>query len=99
MTLKYKAASRIVAADDQVSCNLEGKSLLLQVSSGHYFGLNEVGSVVWEKVQQGSTFEEIVAAVMAMYAAERQQVEHDVESLLSDLEAEGLIRVSDAERT
>lgn len=99
MTPKYKAASRIVAADDQVSCNLEGKSLLLQVSSGHYFGLNEVGSLIWQKVQQGSTFEEIVVAVTATYAADREQVEHDVQSLLTDLEAEGLIRVSDADRT
>lgn len=99
MTLKYKSAARIVATDDQVSCNLEGKSLLLQVSSGHYFGLNEVGSLVWEKVQAGSTFDEIVEAVTATYAAGREQVENDVENLLRELEAEGLIQVTDANRT
>ena len=98
MTLKYKTAARIQATDDQVSCNLEGKSLLLQVSRGHYFGLNEVGSLVWEKVQQGSTFDEIVSAITAAYKAEPSQVEPDLDKLLGELEVEGLIRVTNASR-
>ena len=92
----FRKAALITSTEDQVSCNLEGQSLLLQVSSGNYFGLNQVGSLVWESVQKGTTFDQIVADVLQAYDAERKRVEDDVEELLSTLESEGLIRVTDA---
>ena len=83
-------------ADDQVWCTLEGKVLLLQSSTGVYFGLNPVGAFVWEHLQHGSTVDELVHAVRERYEAEPSTIEADVKQLLSSLHSEGLIKVDES---
>ena len=86
----------IKASDDQVSCDLDGRTLLLQVSSGTYFGLNPVGAQVWPVIQRGTTFAEIVSIILQNYEAEANEVEADVTKLLESLLSAGLIQISDA---
>ena len=86
----------IKATEDQVSCDLDGRTLLLQVSSGTYFGLNKVGARVWPVIQRGTTFTEIVSVILQNYEAEPKQVEADVTGLLESLLSAGLIQITDA---
>jgi hypothetical protein len=87
---------RVKPAEDQVWCALEGKVLLLQSATGIYFGLNAVGSVVWERLQGGCTVDELVRAVTDRYEAAEATVEADVAQLLTSLYAEGLIKVDES---
>jgi phage-related protein len=75
---------------------LEGKVLLLQSSTGVYFGLNPVGAFVWEQLQNGSTVDQLVDAVKEQYEAEPRTIEADVKQLLSSLHSEGLIKVDES---
>ena len=47
--------------------------------------VNEVGSFLWERLQQEVTFEELVQAVLQEYEAEEQVVRQDIQEFLDKL--------------
>ena len=76
---------------DVVFRDLEGEAVILDLASGTYFGLNEVGTRVWRLVDEGRDAAQIVDAVAAEYDADRTTIEQDVARLLDALSARRLI--------
>lgn len=68
--------------------------VLLDLAKGTYFTLDEVGSAAWRHLESGLTLDAIADAICAEYEVEREVVMTDLERLLSDLEAAGLLEVS-----
>jgi hypothetical protein len=91
----FASGSIVVAADDQISCKLEGQAAILNLSSGIYYGLNEVGSTVWELIASPRCVAEIRDALLQCYDVEAPQCDRDLKALLCDLASHGLIKVSD----
>ncbi|WP_066384673.1 MULTISPECIES: PqqD family peptide modification chaperone [unclassified Anabaena] len=86
--------SRIVASQEQVSSELEGEAVILDVKSGVYYGLNQVGASVWNMIQAPKSIKEIQAALLAEYEVEPEVCERDLMILLEDLAAKGLIKIT-----
>ena len=76
---------------DVVFRDLEGEAVILDLASGMYFGLNEVGTRVWRLVDEGRDAAQIVDIVASEYQVDRETVARDVERLLDDLSARRLI--------
>jgi hypothetical protein len=85
----------VVAADDQISCNLDGEAAILNLSSGTYYGLNEVGAIVWDLISSPRRVAEIRDTLLECYDVELAQCERDLNALLRDLASHRLIKVSD----
>ena len=71
--------------------DLDGEAVLLDLTSGTYFGLNEVGTRVWQLVHDGHDEARIVETLAAEYEADRRVIAQDVVRLLADLRARQLI--------
>jgi hypothetical protein len=67
--------------------------VILDVRSGRYFELNDVGSLIWERLEYEVDVESLVDAVTAEFDAPRDVVFRDVEVLLGDLIKAGLVAV------
>src|SRR5689334_23295725 len=76
------ASSTIQAARDQISRDLEGEALILQLNSGVYYGLDAVGTRIWGLLQQPTTVQAIRATLVAEYDVEPERCEHDLLQLL-----------------
>ena len=70
---------------------LEGEAVLLDLASGLYFGLNAVGTRIWQLVEQGCPADEIAGRIAEEYAAPVDVITRDVHRLLDELRARGLI--------
>ena len=90
MNLAY---SSVVASKDQVSSDLGGEAVILNLKSGVYYSLNEVGVSIWNLIQQPKTVDEIRNAILAEYEVEPEQCDHDLLKLLQELVTVGLIEV------
>jgi len=71
--------------------DLDGEAVLLDLSSGTYFGLNEVGTRVWQLLADGRDEDQIVATLIAEYEADPAVIARDVARLLGDLRSRRLI--------
>lgn len=93
MTNTLSTSSIVVAAKNQVSCDLGGEAAILNVRSGVYYGLNPVGARVWNLVQQPRSVDEVRQSLTREYDVEEQVCESDLLTLLEELLAAGLIEV------
>ena len=87
--------SVVVAAKDQVSCDLAGEAAILNVKSGVYYGLDSVGARIWNLIQEPRAVVEIQNAITDEYDVEPERCARDLVGLLEKLLAEGLIELKD----
>lgn len=53
--------------------------------------LSESGALLWEKLEQGATEDELVEALLAEYEVEREQAEADVKAFVDELRSSGIL--------
>ncbi|MGO9202504.1 MAG: PqqD family protein [Limisphaerales bacterium] len=68
-----------------------GTAVLLDVDSGQYYAVNEVGGRVWDLCDGSRTLSEIAAIIGGEYDAPPETIERDVGELLTDLANEDLV--------
>ncbi len=73
---------------------LSGEAVLLNLNSEHYFGLDEVGTRIWQELNSSSTIEEAFNKIYAEYDVDRATLEKDFHELLEKLIEQGLIKLS-----
>jgi hypothetical protein len=95
MSANLSVQSVVVAAKDQVSCDLEGETAILGLAKGTYYGLDSIGAKVWTLLQQPKSVAEICDAVLQEYEVEPECCHQDMLALLERLRTEGLIEVRD----
>jgi hypothetical protein len=86
-------ASRVAAAADQVSCELDGEAVILHLGEGVYFGLDPVGAHVWSLLEQERSVAELRDAVVAAYEVDAATAEADLLDLLGEMAARGLVEL------
>lgn len=86
--------SIVVAAKDQVFCDLAGEAVILNLKSGVYYGLDAVGGQIWNLLQVPITVSNIRDALLKEYDVEASQCECDLLALLQQLATEGLIEIN-----
>lgn len=83
--------ARIAMTDAQVSAELSGETVILAMRDGQYHGLDRVGTAVWRQLREPVSFASIVDAVVARFDVTQERATVDLEALLRDLEAIGVI--------
>ena len=91
MTLSKK--SRVIVKENQVSCELEEERVILNLDDNVYYGLNEVGSAVWDLIQQPTYVSEICDAIAQQFEVKSGDCEKDVLVMLGQLEEASLLQV------
>ena len=69
--------------------------VLLNVTNGEYYGLNELGSRIWALFQEGQSAGELLATLLGEYDVSEQQLSQDVGQFLEILRAKGLVEVQE----
>jgi Coenzyme PQQ synthesis protein D (PqqD) len=77
--------------DRVIAQQVEGQSVLLDVDSGEYFALNEVGGLVWELCDGSHSVASMVDVICGQYDVESAVVLTDATELLEGLSGAGLI--------
>ncbi|HEX6292766.1 MAG TPA: PqqD family peptide modification chaperone [Herpetosiphonaceae bacterium] len=85
----------VVATKEQVSSELAGEAVILNLKNGMYYGLDPVGARIWTLIQQPRSVAALFEVILAEYDVDPGRCERDVLALLRDLAAAELIEVSD----
>jgi hypothetical protein len=90
---EISTSSIVVASKDQVSSDLAGETVLLSMESAMYYGLDQVGSRIWELVREPILVSDLRDAITREYDVEPERCEADVLGFLRELADKGLIEV------
>jgi hypothetical protein len=86
--------SRFSIPDHVMQRAVGGEAVILNLENEQYYGLDEVGARAFELAQAGSTFGQIVTALLDEYEVDEPTLTSDLSALMADLVAEGLLETS-----
>ena len=89
-----KLDSRVRINEDVLFQELNGEGVLLNLKSGVYFGLDQVGTRVWQLLEKHTVLSEILEAVVAEYDVPQERCARDLVALIADLERHDLVTLS-----
>jgi hypothetical protein len=84
-------ATRVRPARDVLSAGEGGIVVLLDLQREVYLGLDEVGTVIWQEVEDGSDRMAIVERLRCEFDAPDDVLRADADRFLEELETRGLV--------
>lgn len=72
--------------------NTENESVLLDMNTGKYYGLDFIGTEIFNLIQKGEELRTIEEIFMLKYNLEKRQIEMDLEKFINNLLKKKLIR-------
>ena len=84
--------STVRISGDVVFREIDGEAVLLDLGTSIYFGLNEVGTRIWNLLQQDGSLQKTLDALEREYAEiPRDRLEQDLLELVSQMLERGLL--------
>jgi hypothetical protein len=83
----------IVAASDVLATEFGDEVVILNLRDGVYYGLEDVGTRIWQLLQQPVSVLTIREAIVAEFDVESARCERDIRLLLTDLVARRLVEI------
>lgn len=81
----------LVRSSQQVSTELDGETVILNIASGMYSGLDPIGTAVWGLLEKPIAFSDIVKMVCANYDVSEEHCVDDMLVFLNQLNQKNLI--------
>lgn len=78
--------------DEVMARQLGDEIVILDLASGNYFGLDAVGARMWQLISEGEAVPRAFEILLSEYEVMPEQLRTDMERLLQDLLARGLVR-------
>jgi hypothetical protein len=79
-----------------LSREVQGETVLLQLDRGEYFGLDEVGTRIWQLIVETGDLERVRETVLDEYDVDPMVLAADFDRLIDELVARHLIDVDSA---
>jgi hypothetical protein len=77
---------------DVQSTNMDGETVLLDLSTGRYYTLNSVGSVIWEHCTGQNTLNDMQTVLCDRFNVDSDRAHDDLVTLVHQLVEEGLLQ-------
>ena len=81
-------------SDDAVANQVGDETVILHMGNGTYFGLDTIGTTLWEGLKSGKRPSEVCDEIAAEYDVTRQKVEEDLRHFLGELAEHELVSSS-----
>ena len=86
-----KLSDKAKISQDVLARKVDEETVMLDLADGTYFGLDPVGTRIWDLLGEGKTLAEVCNVMVAEFEVSRENIEHDVMSLAEELAGRGLI--------
>jgi hypothetical protein len=94
MTDEPQLPKRVEVPAEVVWQRVEDQVVLLELSDGEYFALDEIGSHMWELLQDCDDVHALPAQLEQIYEADEATLRRDLASLIEKLVDADLLRVT-----
>lgn len=74
-----------------INDTIDNESVIINLTDGFYYSLDDVGSIIWEAVSLGYSVAEIVNYLNSRYQGDGSEIEDSTHALIAELEREQLI--------
>jgi len=84
---------KITFSETVFAQEVDGEMVLLDMNSENYFGLDEIGTSIWQAMQESGSLEEVYQAMLEQYDVEPEVLEKDLLDFVQKLNDSGLAEI------
>jgi len=95
-SISIAESTTVVATENALSTTIDDETVILHESAGKYYGLNDVGTFIWELLEEPRTIKEICEEVTAEYDVGYERCKNDVKEVISELVEKGLVQLGES---
>lgn len=85
----------VTCSPDVISQEVSGETVLLDLESECYYGLDAVGTRIWQLIRDNGELRTVYDTLLDEYDVEPSRLQSDLEALITDACARGLITLHD----
>jgi hypothetical protein len=89
--------NKITISDEALSQEVNGETVILDLKSESYFGLDEVGTRIWQLLQENGDMQKTFDVMLDEFDVDAEQLEQDMNELLDKLRKAELVTVNSGE--
>ena len=82
---------KVTISSEVLSQEVDGETVILDLESESYFGLDEVGTRIWQLLNEGSNLQTVFDILLGEYDVDEKQLEKDIKDHVARLVEAGLI--------
>lgn len=77
-----------------LAAEVDSEIVMMSIEHGRYFGLDDIGSDIWKRIEQPCSFAALIEALRADYDADRDTIAKDVTALLTQMAEQDVVRLA-----
>jgi hypothetical protein len=85
---------KIVISSQATAKQVGDETVILHFGNGTYYGLDAVGTRIWQLLGEGKSLNDICDVMLDEYDVSREDLERDITGLINDLVAQDLVKPS-----
>jgi len=78
---------------DLIHANIDNETMLMSLSNGEYYGMNDIGSKIWELLENSMSVAELISELTNIYELTAKQCEQDIQPFLTSLHDKDIIEL------
>jgi hypothetical protein len=86
---------KVVCAQTVFAQEVDDEMVLLDMDSENYFGLDSVGAVMWQVIEEKRVLKDVLDELLTYYDVEEERLKEDLLNFVENLRKSGLIRVEE----
>ena len=76
-----------------VASEIDSEMVILDIESGHFFQLNQIGSRIWEALEAPTTMGELCRSMQDRFDVDQETCRRDVNDFVARLSENGLVTI------
>jgi len=88
------ATTLISRSPSVLTAEIDGEIVMMSIEQGRYFGLDDIGSDIWKRIDPPCSFAALIDALAADYVADRATIAADVQALLDRMAEQDVVRLT-----
>ena len=76
---------------EMVTSNIDGEIVMMSIDHGEYYGLDEIGSRIWELLENPMTIEHLIDILVEEFEVNKETCTSDTLEFLNDLAQKNII--------
>lgn len=85
--------NKVMQREDLVAADMGDETVMMDIMSGKYFKLSEVGGSIWNKIEQPKLVSDLIAELLKEYDVTEEECTNQTIEFLTQLVDKGIVVV------
>ena len=81
--------------EEVIAGDIDGEIVMMSVENGKYYGLDDIGSVIWKLVEAPVKVSDVIDTLLERFDVDRETCEKDVLKFLNDLNEDKILAMNE----